>query len=54
MLDLPGVPGARARVARVGETFGSIGSDSTSAPRVEGYPETVAVPPRRAEGNGTS
>jgi cation:H+ antiporter len=39
MLDLPGVPGARARVPRVGETFGSNGSDSTSAPRVEGYPE---------------
>jgi cation:H+ antiporter len=28
----------------VGETFGSIGSDTTSAPRVEGYPESGCRP----------
>jgi hypothetical protein len=54
MLEPLGAPGARARLARVGETFDSNGSDSTSVPRVEGYPVTEAVPPRRAEGHGTS
>jgi len=44
MLELRGAPGARARFARVGETFGSNGSDSTSAPRVEGYPDNGCRP----------